>query len=118
MPYTLGFPDTTTKLFKFDKHVTIGKEFLYADADEYESNADRFLGEPLDANTLECFRRKRDGTRGDKMRYNIVTQEYGILGNDNKIRSYYIPNPAPYPIGHGKGTNERYFRESCLQIRG
>ncbi len=47
MPYTLGFPDTATKLFKFDKHVTIRREFLYADADEYQTNADRFLGSEL-----------------------------------------------------------------------
>jgi hypothetical protein len=118
VPYTLGFPDAKTLNYKFDKHVTIGKEFTFATAIEYELNADRFLGGPLNSSTVECFRKKLDGSVGDKIRYNKITQEFGILSNDNKIRSYYIPNPAPKPIGHGWGSNEKYFWHNCGQVRG
>lgn len=114
MPNTLGFPDNATMLFKFDKHVIKGREFPFATATEYQMNADRFLGGPLDTETVECFRQKANGTIGDRIRYNKVTQEYGILGNDNRIRSYYKPNPAR----HGKGTNYKYWQASCAEIRG
>ena len=115
MPYTSGFPTLIYRDFKFDKHVTRGREFAYATADEYGANADRFLGEPLDPTTTEeCFRIKRDGTIGDKIRYNRTTQEFGVLGDDNVIRSYFKPDPAR----HGKGTNLNYFHEACNEVRG
>jgi hypothetical protein len=119
LQYTLGFPDRAMLLYKFDKHVTRQREFTYATADEYETHADRFLGGPRDADTEECVRTKRDGTPGDRVRYNRVTQEFGILGNDNVIRSYYIPSPTlPPPRGHTKGTNLQYYRDACNEVRG
>lgn len=118
MAYTNGFPDQTTLELKFDKHVTIGQEFTYSDANEYGQQADRFLGEPLDADTLECFRTRKNGTVGDKIRYNRVTQEFGILAANNTIRSYYVPRPGPQPNGHGFATNELYWQHSCSQVRG
>ena len=112
--YTLGFIDQNTLLLKFDKHVTRQREFTYANPDEYETNADRFLGEPLDAATTEqCDRRKRDNTVGDRLRYCRVTDEFGALANDNYIRSYFVPNPAR----HGKATNLDYHNEACLEVR-
>lgn len=115
VPYTLGFPTALERALKFNKHVTLGREFAYASAEEYEANADRFLGEPLVNNTTEeCIRTKRDGTIGDKIRYNGATQEFGVLGNDNVIRSYFVPDPAR----HGMGTNLNYFYDACHQVRG
>jgi hypothetical protein len=112
--YTLGFLDRATLLFKFDKHVTRRREFAFATPDEYETNADRFNGGPRNPlETEECHRVKRDETVGDQLRYNDNTQEFGVLGNDNYIRSYYIPDPAR----HLKATNRVYFQESCLEQR-
>jgi hypothetical protein len=117
--YTRGFLDPATLSFKFDKHVIRYREFTYATADEYETNADRFLGEPKDANTEECFRRQRDGTVGARVRYNKVTQEFGVLMNNNVILCYFIPSPVlPPPRGHTKGTNLDYFRHACSEVRG
>lgn len=111
--YTLGFPDRAALLFKFDKHVTRGREFAYTTPDEYETNADRFLGGPLDADAEECLRTRRDGTAGDTVRYNRNTQEFGVLGADNVIRSYFIPNTAR----HGWPSNLDYFRNACTEQR-
>jgi hypothetical protein len=111
--YTRGFIDHAMLLWKFHKHVTLGREFTYATRDDYETNADRFLGEPKDTNTEEYVKIKKDGTRGDKLRYNRVTQEFGILGSDGVIRSYYKPNPAR----HGKGTNYDYYLDCCSEQR-
>lgn len=112
--YTLGFIDRATLLFKFDKHVTKRREFAYATADEYETRADEFNGGPRDANTDQCHRRKRDGSVGDQVRYNGADERFGVLGNDDVMRSYYIPDPQR----HGKANNRIYYTEACLEIRG
>jgi hypothetical protein len=112
--YTLGFPDRATLLFKFDKHVTRGREFPYADADEYETHADSFNGGPRGRDTEQCHRTKRDGSVGDQIRYNTQSEAFGILGSDNVIRSYYVPDPGR----HGMANNLVYFQDSCRQVRG
>src|SRR2546421_667632 len=99
--------------YKFHKHVRLRQEFAYTTLDEYETNADRFLGEPLNADTEEFVKTKRDGTVGDRLRYNRVTQEFGVLGNDNVIRAYFIPDPAD----HHWPTNLDYFRHCCTEQR-
>lgn len=116
MSFTNGFPDQETLELKFDKHVTQGREFSYVDANEYGRQADRFLGGPMDADTEECVRKKRNGGIGDTVRYNRLTQEFGVLGNDGTIRSYYVPRPGP--SGHGFVNNYLYWRNSCSQVRG
>ena len=112
--YTLGFIDRATLLFKFDKHVTRGREFPYATADEYETYADEFNGGPRDAATEQCYRVKRDSSVGDQVRYNTADERFGVLGNDNIIRSYYIPDP----FRHGKASNRIYYEDACLEVRG
>lgn len=112
--YTRGFIDNVTLLLKFDKHVTRRREFTYATAVEYEEHADQFLGAPLGPDVRECVRTKRDGSEGDKLRYNQVSEEFGSLANDNIIRSYFIPDP----VRHHKATNLDYFEQACAEIRG
>ena len=82
---------------------------------EYELRADRFLTKPVDGDTLECYRKKPDGTPGAKVRYNKATQEYGILGVNNHIRSYYIAGPksSTNPRGHRFPTNLDYYNWDC-----
>ena len=111
---TRGFIDVLEKAKHFDKHVTRRREFPFTTPDEYEASADAFLTSPLDSTTTEeCYRTKRDGTVGDKVRYNRITQQFGVLGNDNVIRSYFKPDPAR----HGKGTNLNYFHDACNEVR-
>jgi hypothetical protein len=111
---TQGFADSFERAKHFDKHVTRRQEFAFATASEYEEAADRFLGEPLDPSTTEqCFRTKRDGSTGDMIRYNRVTQELGILRRDGVIWTYFIPDPAR----HKRATNLDYFNDLCNEIK-
>jgi filamentous hemagglutinin len=113
MPYTLGFIDADELAEHFDAHITIQGEFAFATEAEYLTEADRFLGEPLDrATTHECIRKCRDGTGGDRLRYNKITQEFGCLSRDNHIRTYFKPDPTI----HRKGSNYLYFRWSCSLV--
>jgi hypothetical protein len=94
----------------FETHVTYQREFAVATKEEYLALANAFLGSPLDPTTThECQRTNKDGTLGDKVRYNHSTQEFGILSVDNVIRTYYIPDPAV----HGFRTNYDYYLWNC-----
>lgn len=114
LQYTRGFIDNATLLFKFDKHVTRRREFTYSTAVEYEEHADQFLGGARSPDVEECVRTKRDGTVGDKLRYNRISEEFGTLANDNIVRSYFIPDPAR----HHKPANLDYFEQACAEVRG
>lgn len=111
MPYTNGFGHSMDLTSHFGDHVLLKKEFPHITTEaEYLYYADKFLGEPIDpTTTLWCQRKYKDGSLGDFVRYNQVTQEYGILRTDNVIRSYYIPNP----LEHGFPTNLDYFNWDC-----
>jgi hypothetical protein len=99
----------------FESHVIFKREFDVTTKEEYLALADAFLGSPLDpATTHECIRLRKDGTPGDKIRYNSVTQEFGILSVANVIRTYYIPNPAE----HGFSTNYEYYLFNCRRKKG
>jgi hypothetical protein len=107
--YTFGFVSAYDRNSHFDKHVLRRREFTFVTSLEYESHADVFLGGSCNADTSECFRTNSDGTTGDKIRYNRVTQEFGVLDTTNHIRSYFKPSPSR----HGKSTNEIYFNDEC-----
>jgi len=84
---------------KFDKHVTNQNEFPHITTeDEYLDAADSFCGGAMDANTEEHIR-SYDSAR---IRYNRVTNEFGIVGADGYIKTYYKPS-----------AGERYFRRQC-----
>lgn len=110
---TNGFADAYLLAEHFDTHVTIQREFPVTNEQDYLELADAFLGGPLGPDTLECVRRCRDGSRGDTIRYNRVTHEYGVLSVDNYIRTYFIPNPAV----HRCGTNLSYFQRECRKVK-
>lgn len=113
MPYTLGFIDEDELAEHFDTHVTIQAEFALASEAEYLAEADRFLGEPLNpATTHECLRKCRDGSSGDKLRYNRITHELGCLSHDNWIRTYFIADPTR----HRRASNYLYFTWSCKLV--
>ena len=110
MPYTLGFFDPDDLADHFDKHILQKRELDAADENEYLDLADSFLGEDLNPiTTHECQRRCADGSDGDKLRFNHITEEFGCLSNDNHIRTYFIPDRAE----HGHASNYLYFTHSC-----
>ena len=102
MPYTLGFLDKELLAQHFDEHHL---EFGAATEEEYELLADTFLGSPLDPGAQECIR----VSNGDIIRYNRITDEFGVLSAAGVIRTYFKPNP----IFHRQPTNLDYFRKEC-----
>jgi len=106
--------DATELRIHYAKHHA---EFAVATDREYEMLADRFLSGPAHPNLRQCTRRK-----GDFVRYDIVTQEYGVLSASGVIRSYFKPKPcASIPMGLPKANchrfpdNLRYFKYTCSQ---
>jgi filamentous hemagglutinin len=71
---------------------------------EYANMADTFLGAQLPTGVLEYIRSK-----GDIIRFNPVTNEFGILSSSNFIRTYFKPDPA----AHGLPSNMDYFNREC-----
>jgi filamentous hemagglutinin len=68
---------------------------------DYEAMADRFLTGDLPPGALEKVR-----PNGDVVRYNPVTEEFGVLKSGGAtIRTYYVPDPAV----HGYPSNLEYF---------
>lgn len=58
----------------------------------------------------ECFRNTLWGTlAGDRVRFDVATQEFGIVTRQGYIRTYFIPDPAQ----HGYGSNFDYFLSQC-----
>jgi filamentous hemagglutinin len=97
MPYTNGFKTTNIRDDHWQKH----PEFGLPSPASYESAADAFLGGPLPAGCHEQIR-IRDGAT---IRYDPATGEFGVVGADNYIRTYFKPDPAI----HGFRDNLQYF---------
>lgn len=120
MPLTLGFFDAQELTDHFEAHVVIHPEFpgITTEA-EYLAKADQFLGAPIDAATTEeCQRFCADGTLGDRLRFNRVTNELGCISTDNHVRTYFIVGrrSATNPRGHRQPTNYAYYRQSCREV--
>ncbi len=87
---------------------------------EYEKRADRFLGGPKPSHVQEYKRSK-----GDVLRYDTITQEFGVVDRFGTIRTYFKPVPCsslPASIRaaekkagrcHGHATNQDYFSSEC-----
>ena len=113
MPYTAGFRSAFTLNQHFADHQwefdpTLGINT----AADYLRVADEFIGGPKSIGTLDCRRKCQDGSDGDYIRYNSITEEFCILGTDNFIRTYYIPDP----MKHQEPTNLVYFQTECKRV--
>lgn len=95
---TLSFRTLTKRSGHFQNH---GADFGAITAEEYEGMASTFLENGLQVNCEE-YTRLRDKAR---IRFNALTEEFGILSFDGYIRTYYIPNP----LVHGEITNYDYY---------
>jgi hypothetical protein len=97
-----------------------GAEVGAASIAEYEQLADAFLGDAKSPDVQECFR-----PRGDCVRFNPSTDEYGVIDNGGIIRTYFKPIPCtslPTSIRaairmagrcHGQPSNLLYFQSEC-----
>lgn len=90
------FADQPRLMRHFADH---GADFGATTPDLYEQQAGNFLTD-ADPNTLSRVR-----ANGDIVRYNPLTDEFGVLSSNNVVRTYYRPNPA----FHGYPTNLDYF---------
>ena len=58
----------------------------------------------------ECYRGIAWGAfAGDRVRHDIMTQEFGIVTARGYIRTYFIPDPSL----HGYTSNSNYFLSQC-----
>lgn len=117
MGLTSGFLNQRQLRRHFSEH---GGDFGASNAQEYEGLADSFLGKPLGGNVQEGIRNK-----GDKVRYDTQSQEYGVLDASGIIRTYYKPVPCvTLPISaralmrltgrcHKYANNFLYFQSEC-----
>ncbi len=81
----------------FLKH---GTDFGAEAASGYQEQAASFLTDQNNPDILEFTR-----TRGDVVRFNPLTDEFGVFSSDGRIRTYYRPDPTD----HGFPTNLDYF---------
>jgi hypothetical protein len=98
VPYTNGFRDVNELRRHFFAH---GGPLGCASTLAYEALADAFVGGPLGTHVAECTR-----PGGDRVRYNQVTQEYGVLTARSIIRTYLILRGTP-------AHNRVYFCARC-----
>lgn len=102
---TRGFRTAQQRLQHFGDH---GTDFGAANENDYESLADAFLGTPQPPrNTLQS-RRPREN---DLIRYNPLTNEFGILSFDGFIRTYYRPDTAQHLLPRNL---DYYFANSVM----
>ena len=113
-PRTLGFADTGELAQHFSDHAS---DFMAITESQYEAMADWFLAKAKTAAMFECIR-----MRGDRLRYDTLTNEFGIVSASGTIRTYFIPRPCTsLPPGtrkikcHKRPTNMDYVRDTCAQ---
>ena len=104
MALTNGFANVGRLMSHFYDHA---QKLGVATPGEYLERAEQFIAGPISKGTMEC---RRAFTRpGDCVRYNTVTDEYGVMTRQRVILTYYIADPAI----HGHATNLEYFEVNC-----
>ena len=98
MALTKGFENPLALSDHFTKH---GARLGIADETTYLARAANFLGSPTSPTAHEFRRPWND----DIVRYDSTTEEFGVLGKDGYIKTYFKPDPAT----HGFQTNGEYF---------
>ena len=92
------FADDKLRQRHFRDH---GSNVGAASEKEYLNLANKFFDQPSGGNLLEIIR-----SNGDVVRFNKITDEFGVLRKDGVIRTYFKPDPRI----HGFPTNLDYFR--------
>lgn len=104
MPFTQGFRTRRLREKHYDYHHA---EVNATDEDHYEILADNFLGASIGpSDTIrECVRPLDQAI----VRWNYVTQEFGILSSDGFILSYFVADRN----WHRFPSNRAYFDYEC-----
>jgi hypothetical protein len=118
MPFkSKGFANTRQLSRHFIAHAA---DFKATKASDYERRADAFLAGDRANSVRECKR-----TGGDTIRFEVNTQEFGVLGADGFIRTYFKPVPCSILSPsirrimklagrcHRFSSNLKYFSAEC-----
>jgi filamentous hemagglutinin len=106
---TNGFKSSQQRLQHFGDH---GGDFGAADALHYEALADAFVGGKPPRHTLQSQRPWDDSW----IRYNPLTNEFGVLSKDGYIRTYFKPTSTG-PKGHRLPRDlDYYFANSVMKL--
>ena len=115
----MGFVNARQLGLHFAKH---GADFGVKTAGEYEILADMFLSGPLSVPVQECRR-----AAGDVVRFDPMSDEYGVIDSTGIVRTYFKPVPcgtlnasvrvAAKKAGkcHGSVDNKSYFNAECAK---
>src|SRR3954463_4057162 len=95
--YILRFAIPAHRLDHFQRH---GASVRAISPRQYEIAAARFLSVPQSPQVLQKSR-----SNGDLIRYNVATEEFGVISAKNVIRTYFTPDPAE----HGYASNLDYY---------
>lgn len=100
---TSGFLGPMDLSDHFRKH---GEDFSAATAQHYEFLANAFLSGSPGPRHHQCLRK-----HGDLLRFDCVTNEFGVLSSKGTIRTYYILKLG----AHKHPSNISYFVDGCAQ---
>ena len=95
----MPFLDAILRHEHFKKH---GAVFGALNEIEYERLADAFLRGPKGSTVLEYIR-----SQGDCVRFDPVTNEFGVIDSTGVVRTYFIPVAG---VSHPFATNMDCFR--------
>lgn len=98
----MPFASPNERADHFRRH---GTDFGAQNEIDYEAMAERFLLGPKSATCLDYTR-----GMGDLVRFDLATDEFGVLGAMGEIRTYFKPVPG---VTHRRATNLLYFRATC-----
>lgn len=87
---TKGFKTAQQRTQHYGNH---GAKVGAASENQYEQMADKFIGfNPLPKYTLQSKRPREN----DLIRYNSMTNEFGIMDKDGYIRTYFKPSTSEH----------------------
>lgn len=102
---TVPFANSHERADHFKKH---GADFGAKSDRQYEAMADAFLLGSKSSTALDYTR-----SQGDVVRFDPVTDEFGVLSATGEVRTYFKPVPG---VTHARSTNLEYFEVSCLRF--
>ena len=102
---SVPFANSHERADLFKKH---GADFGAKSDRQYEAMADAFLLGPKSSTALDYTR-----SQGDVVRFDPVTDEFGVLSATGEVRTYFKPVPG---VTHARSTNLAYFEVSCLRF--
>jgi len=111
-------PGFATAIDRYEHFFDHGSDVGATDEVAYEALAVAFLSIAKPSHVLQCRRRK-----GDTVRFNPVSNEFGVIAVDGTVRTYYKPircvDLPPSLVGikrcHNFSSHMDYYEDSCTK---